>query len=182
MLGAKYLSNPPPGVGHRSRRWPKSITGKAAGHDCSASNASDLTLYWRHLLAHQYDEDRTTAVRDFVRHAAPLSSPQRRRAANGDAEAATGVALALMEQNFPQPAFDVAMTVVLAYALEDDIEAATVVANAVRRMPGEANCARIATSWLARNIENACRRAAAQNRSISSFTSISGVVSDLIRR
>jgi hypothetical protein len=167
---------------HRPSDWPVSSGGVMPRGEWSASNATDLTMYWRHLLAHQYDEGRTTAVRDFVRHAAPLSSPQWRRAANGDAEAAIGVALALMEQNFPQPAFDVAMTVVLAYALEDDIEATTVVANAVRHMPGEANCARIATSWLARNIENACRRAAAQNRSISSVTSISGVVSDLIRR
>ncbi len=181
MLGAINFSHPAHRVGHRTRRWPRGINGKTANEEGSASSASDLTLYWRHILAHQYNGERTTAIRDFVRQAAPLSSPQWRRAVNGDAMAAIRIALELTEQEFPQPAFDIAMTIVLHYALEDDPEAATVVANAVRHMPGRSNCTRIATSWLKRSIEDACRRAAGHNR-VSSLSSPSGVVRELIRQ
>jgi hypothetical protein len=83
-------------------------------------------------------------VRETLRNDAPLRSPQWRAAVGGDAAAAIGLALELLSDDAEHPELDMAMTAVLACALEGDPAAALVISHAVRRVSDGAHSARIA--------------------------------------
>lgn len=115
--------------------------------------------WWRTLKAETFDATTAVAMREAISTIAIIDEPTWRAAANGDAAAATGLALRLQPDRATPLAFDLVMTAVAACAAEGDATACLVMSRVLRRRRGAGKKeARIATSWLVRTFAAALDR------------------------
>jgi hypothetical protein len=107
--------------------------------------------WWRTMRAEAFDAPTAVVMREAISTIATIDEPTWRAAANGDAAAATGLALRLHPDRATPLAFDLVMTAVAACAAEGDATACLVMSRVLRRRRGAGKKeARIATSWVVR--------------------------------
>lgn len=115
--------------------------------------------WWRTMTAETFDATTAVVLREAISAIAIIGEPMWRAAANGDAAAATGLALRLHPDRATPIAFDLVMTAVAACAAEGNAAACLVMSRMVRRRRGAGKKeARIATSWLVRTFASALDR------------------------
>jgi hypothetical protein len=116
-------------------------------------------VWWRTMKAETFDTTTAVVMREAISTIAIIDEPMWRAAANGDAAAATGLALRLHPDRATPIAFDLVMTTVAACAAEGNATACLVMSRVVRRRGGAGKKeARIATSWLVRTFAAALDR------------------------
>jgi hypothetical protein len=112
--------------------------------------------WWRTMKAETFDATTAVVMREAISTIAIIDEPTWRAAANGDAAAATGLALRLHPDRATPLAFDLVMTAVAACAAEGNATACLVMSRVVPRRRGAGTKdARIATSWLVRAFASA---------------------------
>jgi hypothetical protein len=118
------------------------------------------TRYWRHHLAHDYDEHTVRRMRAFLAKIDLPAEERWRDAATGDAAAAIGIAFGLRSVDTSRPDFDAAMTALAICAVRGSDAARVVMSKVLRWLPdgGDAEN-RVAESWLALSTsDRACCR------------------------
>lgn len=112
--------------------------------------------WWRTMKAETFDAATAVVMREAISTIAIIDEPTWRAAADGNAAAATGLALRLHPDRATPLAFDLVMTAVAACAAEGDATACLVMSRVVPRRRGTGKKeARIATSWLVRTSASA---------------------------
>jgi hypothetical protein len=129
-------------------------------HDAARKQQALSPLaWWRTMKAETFDATTAVVMREAISTIAIIGEPMWRAAANGDAAAATGLALRLHPDRATPIAFDLVMTAVVACAAEGNAAACLVMSRVVRRRRGAGKReARIATSWLVRTFASALER------------------------
>jgi hypothetical protein len=103
------------------------------------------------MSAEAFDAPTVSMMRKTLSAIAMIDEPTWRAAANGDASAATGLALRLHPDRATALAFDLVMTAVVACAAEGDATACLAMSRVLPRRRGAGRRdADIATSWLVR--------------------------------
>jgi hypothetical protein len=126
---------------------------REAAHE--TQNLSPLA-WWRTMKAETFDAATAVVMREAISTIAIIDEPTWRAAADGNAAAATGLALRLHPDRATPLAFDLVMTAVAACAAEGDATACLVMSRVVPRRRGTGKKeARIATSWLVRTSASA---------------------------
>lgn len=112
--------------------------------------------WWRTMKAETFDATTAVVMREAISTIAIIDEPTWRAAANGNAAAATGLALRLHPDRATPLAFDLVMTAVAACAAEGNATACLVMSRLIPRRRGAGKKeARIATSWLVRTSASA---------------------------
>jgi hypothetical protein len=117
----------------------------------AAKPATRPLTWWRTMRAEAFDAPTAAVMRETISTIAIIDEPTWRAAANGDAAAATGLALRLHPERAAPLAFDLVMTALAACAADGNATACLVMSRVLRRRRGAGKKeARIATSWLVR--------------------------------
>ena len=135
------------------------VQGAAKRARIPATPVTRPLTWWRTMKAETFDATTAVVLREAISAIAIIGEPMWRAAANGDAAAATGLALRLHPDRATPIAFDLVMTAVAACAAEGNAAACLVMSRVVRRRRGAGKReARIATSWLVRTFASALDR------------------------
>jgi hypothetical protein len=120
-------------------------------HDAAREQQVSPLAWWRTMKAESFDSTTAAMMREAISTIAIIGEPTWRAAANGDAVAATGLALRLHPERATPLAYDLVMTTVAACAAEGNATACLVMSRLIPRHHGAGKKeARIAASWLVR--------------------------------
>jgi hypothetical protein len=116
---------------------------------------------WRTFRALDFTFHDLKSVRALLAKTTLLGQPKWAAAAGGDGPAAVAVAISFIPAAKITPALDIAMTALIACAIEGDPGAAIVASNILRHLPDATPCHhQIATSWFVSNLATCVSRKA----------------------
>lgn len=131
---------------------PGDVAGKGAHADADGGEWPGALRLWRTVPAPGFDYVRRAAVADCMRRTSSTIEVWR-KAVDGDAASAMGLALRMEIPSEVTTRTDFVMTVLLHNALRGSAGAALVLSHLLRRMPiDDVLRRRLATSWLAHNM------------------------------
>jgi hypothetical protein len=114
---------------------------------------------WRSLRALDFSFHDVKSMRTLLGKTVLLGQPKWGAAAGGDGPAAVAVAISFIPAVKITPALDLAMTALIACAIEGDPGAAIVASNILRHLPGATpRHHQIATSWFVSNLATCASR------------------------
>ena len=130
--------------------------GRHLRHDLPEERLS----WWRTIRADSFNAATAMALRNAMANIAIMREPTWHEAAKGDAAAAVGLALRLHPNTSPM-IYDLVMTALAACAADDNAAACLAMTQVLRQSPGACRTeARLATSWLVRNLKKAAHKEA----------------------
>jgi hypothetical protein len=131
---------------------------------CEHSQADKLDNQlssWRTLRALDFSFHDLTSMRALLAKTTLLGQPKWAAAVAGDGPAAVAVAISFIPAGQITPSLDLAMTALIACAIEGDPGAAIVASNILRHLPDATPCHhQIATSWFVSNLATCISRKA----------------------
>jgi hypothetical protein len=140
----------------------KGGTTRAPCADGPAKQATGLDnplASWRTLLALDFTFQDVKSMRALLAKTTLLGQPKWAAAVAGDGPAAVAVAISFIATDKIAPSMDLAMTALIACAIEGDPGAAIVASNILRHLPAATpRHHRIATSWFVSNLATCASR------------------------
>jgi hypothetical protein len=135
---------------------------KAHGDRSQQADHQDNPLSsWRTLRALDFSFHDLTSMRALLAKTTLLGQPKWAAAVAGDGPAAVAVAISFIPAGQITPSLDLAMTALIACAIEGDPGAAIVASNILRHLPGATpSHHQIATSWFVSNLATCAFRKA----------------------
>lgn len=125
-----------------------------AGSPAKHATAPDNPLAsWRTIRALDFGFSDVKSMRALLARTTLFGQPKWAAAVRGDGAAAVGVAISFIPAEKITPSLDLAMTALIACAIEGDLGAAIVASNILRHLPGATRRHhQIATSWFVSNM------------------------------
>jgi hypothetical protein len=128
-------------------------TAHGACEHSQADRLNNQLSSWRTLRALDFTFNDVKSMRTLLAKTTLIGQPKWAAAVGGDGPAAVAVAISFIPAAKITPALDIAMTALIACAIEGDPGAAIVASNILRHLPGATPCHhQIATSWFVSNL------------------------------